>query len=461
MSRFFFICSLAIASSVVSASPSHANVRKQNDLTSSRLSKLKKLATESRHKRLLPKRHLALQKAQEQLKKITSSPNNDAINQSKKSLAKNARKQRELTERIDVASTLKLRQFLEIQDRKQVLKHFSALKDFIILKPLLSKQSNLLEQSKRLQEQIDTLNIPLEKALAQEHLAKIELEKPAAFELNVRLAKLNQHLVSERKIPREEIELHREASKAWQVKGFVTSKPNKISQDAYAANPIQGRFAIADGVSKSLAPEYYSQALTRGWTKSPFWQAKTDDVDNDAFYSWMDHAGERWHKLAPSKAKKISSSRRKSIPNGSSTFVGVDVIARQGKHFLRPILVGDSALFVVRGSKVVFKSHELKDVESPATSALTAGGDFEHQLEIFEPVEVLSGDKIYMATDAVAKWVLEELQKGSPPFHTLDNIKDINQWRQWVEGSRLTKELDVDDSTLLTFTVPKDLGALN
>ena len=459
MPNLRFIYLLALASSVVATHYSNANVRKQKAPIPSRLSQLTK-KSKSRHDRVVPQRQLAVEKAKHRLSEVTASLENETITKTQKSLADNALNQRKLKTRIDAASTLKLNSFREIQNGKQVLKSLSALKDFLIIKPLTKRQQNLLEQSKRLSEQIQDLNTPLEQALAAEHLAKIALEKPPTFEMNARLAKLNQHLVKESRIPRDQLALHRSASKAWQVKGFVTSKPNEVSQDAYAANPLQGRFAIADGVSDSHAPEFFSQALTRGWTESPFWQENKDEVDSGAFYKWMDSAGEQWQDLAPAKPPKKSSSRRKSIPNGSSTFVGVDVIAKQGKHFIRTTLVGDSALFVVRGGNTIFKSHDLNAVKTSATSAIIAGRDFEHDLEIYDPIEVQNGDKVYMVTDAVAKWVLEELQNGAPPFQQLDNIQNISQWRKWVEGSRLTKELDVDDSTLLAFTIPNDPGAL-
>ena len=76
-------------------------------------------------------------------------------------------------------------------------------------------------------------------------------------------------------------------------------------------------------------------------------------------------------------------------------------------------------------------------------------------------VEILSGtwrpkDAFYLATDAIAQWLLSEHEAGRSPWQTLFDLGSDAQvlpFADWVTGLRSEQGLHNDDTTLLCVEV--------
>ncbi|MEM3341420.1 MAG: hypothetical protein QW728_01875, partial [Thermoplasmata archaeon] len=74
-----------------------------------------------------------------------------------------------------------------------------------------------------------------------------------------------------------------------------------------------------------------------------------------------------------------------------------------------------------------------------------------------ETGEFISGDRIYLMTDALSCWFIREFEKGEQPWKNIENLlktKTSQEERNkrfisWVEHLRKKNELQNDDVTLL------------
>jgi hypothetical protein len=63
------------------------------------------------------------------------------------------------------------------------------------------------------------------------------------------------------------------------------------------------------------------------------------------------------------------------------------------------------------------------------------------------------GDRLWMMTDALAQWCLDEVASGGNPWDDLERLLDVpeeeGRFRSWIEGLRDAGRLRNDDVTLL------------
>jgi hypothetical protein len=58
-------------------------------------------------------------------------------------------------------------------------------------------------------------------------------------------------------------------------------------------------------------------------------------------------------------------------------------------------------------------------------------------------------DLFILATDAVAKWFLDQCQAGGKPWETLDRLKSNQQFQDMIARLRSEKAMRNDDATVL------------
>ena len=257
------------------------------------------------------------------------------------------------------------------------------------------------------------------------------------------LAEANQHLLNVRGEARLR---YQRAAQRWGLRGIVESKPGEGSQDAFAAAPEQGVFALSDGVSNSDFPGTFSRALVRGFAARPPAEGQLE--------AWVDQARGEWK---DSVAPRLRGARQ---PEGSATFLGVQVVhgAGGGKQ-LRVVGVGDSALFLVRGGELAgaFPYTTASEFSGQTHALKTAGAISSHLVD--SRIDAQAGDEAFMLTDALAKWAMERVEKGEDPFTVLRGLQTKQQMKAFVTRERArvgAGNLDVDDSSLVRFVVPAE-----
>jgi len=113
--------------------------------------------------------------------------------------------------------------------------------------------------------------------------------------------------------------------------------------------------------------------------------------------------------------------------------------------------IGDSCLFIIRENKCltfpIEKSNEFNNYPYLISS------HSKNNVHVFGKIktldcEIRENDIIIMATDSMAKWILQEYEAGSDVSTQLTKM-DSELFKDFVIGLRRSKELRNDDSTII------------
>jgi hypothetical protein len=289
------------------------------------------------------------------------------------------------------------------------------------------------------------------KRIADEHDA---LVAEASARRDQRKGNRDQHAAHIAQQDSDRRALYHAAVKKTRLWTMIEPKPGEVSQDAVAAAPELGLFAIADGVTNSSYSGEFARALVRRWTEDPPKQV-------GEFASWMTSAQDEWAvevepKLAPLRKSWYNRNKRFQ---GDAAFVGAKLFRNGERRQLHLMGIGDTVAILVRGGKIkqsfpLVEAHEF----SNEVKALPSVGDA--PFKVRESIwDVKPGDEVFMATDALAAWLFTEVEAGRDPFPQLRKLKTAAEMKAFVEGARAGElpgvgEMNVDDTTLARFVVP-------
>jgi hypothetical protein len=212
-------------------------------------------------------------------------------------------------------------------------------------------------------------------------------------------------------------------------------------EDAFAADPAAGRFAVADGASESSFAGLWARLLVEGFVRrAPGWLAA-------ARQAWATGVGGQplpWYAEA------------KRDDGAFATFLGLVV----GAGRWHALAVGDACLFHVRQDQLVtaFPLGRSADFGNrprligsrppadPAAEAHAEGnGDWQRN------------DQLLLMTDALAQWFLRQHEAGKRPWEELAGFPEGDgakaAFAEWVEERRRRDGLRNDDVTLVLITL--------
>ena len=216
-------------------------------------------------------------------------------------------------------------------------------------------------------------------------------------------------------------------------------------EDAAAFSEDRGRFAIADGAAESSFAALWAHLLVGEFVNAP--------ADGLAPWTdWLPPLQQRWADQVGSAAMPWYAEIK--VQQGAfATFLGVRVQERRWQA----VAVGDSCLFQTRGDRLhqafpLVRSDEFgstpwlvgsRGCDAEAVEQRTRRGEADWQ----------PGDRLWLMTDALAKWFLEQVEAGALPWQELDGLLRAPAPQQafegWVAGLRDAGRLRNDDMTLL------------
>jgi hypothetical protein len=220
-------------------------------------------------------------------------------------------------------------------------------------------------------------------------------------------------------------------------------------QDAAAADPGRGRFAVADGATESAFAGVWARLLVEAFVASA---AGAEGMP------WLGAAQERWAasvRRAPGDPEPPWYLDTGLRQGAFATFLGV-VVDGDGWQALA---VGDSCLFQVRGEGLVEafpvgRSHDFGPtpwlVGSRPAPAAAAGAQ-----GVRRRGGCRAGDRLWLMTDALSQWFLAEVEAGRRPWQAVDRLLSAGPaaFAGWVEDLRGLRRLRNDDVTLLAVSV--------
>ena len=234
---------------------------------------------------------------------------------------------------------------------------------------------------------------------------------------------------------------------------FFASTPKdpqhpELNEDAWLANDAGQRWALSDGASESYDSRAWALALVARYVEDPAVDAAWVERATQAYTSSVDVSLLSWAKQA-------------AYERGSfGTLLGVE-LAPNGAD-LEVLVIGDSLAVHVRNGQVL-GSYPFQDPASfanrpqllstlPAANAFVREPDFVTR-NSSRTWAVEPGDHIYLMTDAVGQWLLEELSGEPGSLGTVEQLKDPGQFDTLVLSLRAGRRLKLDDSTLVRLVV--------
>ena len=216
-------------------------------------------------------------------------------------------------------------------------------------------------------------------------------------------------------------------------------------EDAWAADPSRGRFAVADGASETSFAGRWAQLLTESFLTA----ARPSDPS-----AWLAEPRRRWSaEVMGLDLPWYAEMKREQ--GAFATLLGVQVrrpsADRPGKW--RAVAVGDSCLIRVRpdGRIRSFPIQNSADFGNQPRLIGSRGGavpEAEHASGVLLP-----GDRLLLMTDALAQWFLQSQEQGGRPAEAVTAVLSVadpdEAFAEWVEGLRKADRMRNDDVTLI------------
>ena len=243
------------------------------------------------------------------------------------------------------------------------------------------------------------------------------------------------------------------------ISRFITHKEAEnldACQDAIRVNEEHSRFAIADGATRSFFPKQWAELLVEHFCAEP-----DMFLNEENWKEWLAPIQGEWYKQVEERVRArnlfyLTNSFNTREP-AVSTFVGLEVDKTKRKW--QAIVVGDSCLF--HKSNSGFESYLIKNSKdfTSCPEAFASFAEWNQYDPEFINGEIQSGDMFILATDALAKWILEHRETGNLEkiLSQFREIENSDQFNLFVDQARNDENIRLvnDDIALMLITVEK------
>jgi serine/threonine protein phosphatase PrpC len=246
----------------------------------------------------------------------------------------------------------------------------------------------------------------------------------------------------------------------------------RFSQDKYRwlINQECCRFAVADGVGGSFLPSKWAEIIVEN-----FVNLSEDFNTQQKFDEWLSLCSQQWGKWADTEwIPRIQQQRSSSYDwsadrqrGAETTLIGCSfspvVLTQAGHTNILVTAVGDAVFFLIRPpatgdqqwQHTVFALDNPKDFDSTPQTLLSVETDTRqawHQVkrQIFPAYR---GDYIFLTTDALAKWILLEIEQSKNPWKKLLDLANQKDFFTFVAEERNRHSLELDDTTLMVVAI--------
>jgi hypothetical protein len=216
-------------------------------------------------------------------------------------------------------------------------------------------------------------------------------------------------------------------------------------EDAFCLAGSQ--LAVADGATEGSYSQIWATILAQSF-------CETDAAAWDAagFSAWIEACQREWSIWERDLAhKELPWFTREKLREGSfAAFLGLTLSADGWRAFA----CGDSCLLIVRGDRVVesFPLDRSEDFGNVPVLVASSRPVLDGCLEI-RGGEALAGDRIYLASDALACWFLASCENGEEPWNRLAQVGSDTDLQRLVADERAQGRLRNDDVTLVSVEI--------
>lgn len=230
-----------------------------------------------------------------------------------------------------------------------------------------------------------------------------------------------------------------------------TSKSIEECEDAYATSGQAGRAAVADGATWSVNSREWAARLSRSFCTN------LSELATERVIDWTEALAAEMTASLQMQAGSGGDhwwSEESAARGSAAAFVGVELARSDGDRItFHAIAVGDCCLFHVRAGRVL-RSWPLTSVDEFNSSPVLI-----ESASTIQPDQVLhlrgearAGDYLFLASDAVAQWLIGLAEAEPDRIRTIIGIEQ-NRWQGLVDWLRSHNAIIDDDSTLMTILI--------
>jgi hypothetical protein len=228
-------------------------------------------------------------------------------------------------------------------------------------------------------------------------------------------------------------------------------------EDAYAAEPAAGRFAVADGASEASFAGAWARDLVEGFVAASGRSWRNLD--------WLAEPRRRWAQEVDALSLPWYAEDKRE-QGAFATLLGLALFTYQPGQAGRwtALAVGDTCVFHTRGDRFLtsFPMTESSAFDNQpcllGSRPPTVDVAWEQAQGRWQP-----GDRFLVMTDALAQWFLHQTEQGRAPLEViaqlLNETSPETAFAEWVEERRDKEALRNDDVTLLVIDAPDEQPA--
>jgi hypothetical protein len=228
----------------------------------------------------------------------------------------------------------------------------------------------------------------------------------------------------------------------------AAKRGESTSDDAGCASDERGLYALCDGASRSALAGDWAEILARQVCHAGLPPQPSE------LRAWLAPARAEWEaRRSAALAKKPAWWNQVVRPGGATLFaLEIDAARGDGDRRFTAVMRGDTCGFHVRegrllGDPMPYRaSNEFS--ANPECLMSMAEGSGEPDLRV-EHGALRAGDVFFIATDALAKWILVEIEEGRAPSGRLLELDDPERFQAFADEERESMRMDEDDVSLL------------
>jgi hypothetical protein len=229
-------------------------------------------------------------------------------------------------------------------------------------------------------------------------------------------------------------------------------------EDASDGDPARGRFAIADGAAGSSFSALWARLLVEEFVRAPKPQPMP-------WADWLPAVQQRWnvgvgHRPSNQPTPWFLSER---IQQGAfAAFLGLvldEVTTWRGgiRKRWRVLAIGDTCFFQVRGNRLI-KAVPIKRSRDFGNTPWLVGSRTAPDRTLTKQSVQYKGewtgkDRLWLMTDALALWFLQQTEAGKKPWREMDGLLLAPQperaFAAWMKDLRDHQRIRNDDVTLM------------
>jgi hypothetical protein len=250
---------------------------------------------------------------------------------------------------------------------------------------------------------------------------------------------------------------------------FSVVKGNDLpvaSDDACTMSEDETRFALCDGASVSSLPRPWAALLGQQWVKHPF-----EDIDAETLVLWLQEPRERWRRWVQETWRREIDARNAFIGNSpitpevfrrtlqtgaAATFLGL--VLHQENASWHAFALGDTCLFLARRDKSTAwrlrLSFPLDNSARFGDRPLLLASNDGNEASLIPHFRSMTGayrrgDVLMMATDALAQWMLSQVEQQQADWCIFPILTDPQRFAKLIEQERQDGRMADDDTTLV------------